>query len=616
MLKKIPQSFIADLLAKVDLVELIGRFIKLKRNGKNYSTCCPFHEEKTPSFVVSPEKQFYYCFGCSAHGNALNFLMDHQHLNFIEAVEDLAKQTGTQIPYEQTEIKQQLNHAKLNNLYELLQQANQYFQQQLKTPEAKTARIYLQKRGLSPNTIERFQIGWAPNKWQHFLQTLNHNQYTWAEQAGLAVAKNNQNYYERFRARITFPIHDPRGRVIAFGGRVLDDQQKPKYLNSPETELFHKQKVLYGQHEWLTSSGPKQSAILVEGYLDVITLSQNTIPNVLATLGTSTSPDHLHNLFRQVNTLYFCFDGDVAGTKAALRALETSLSFMQEGRQINFLFLPEQQDPDTLVRNQGPGSFLKKLSRAKPLSEFLLETLCQDLNLSHIDARARLVELAKNYYTKIPAGVYRTLLLELLSEKVKIKPEQLEPSLLQTTQPYQTKSTRYTFPQSQYKKTALPRHQAQAPYQKLQQRPPIPIIDNMIGMILQNPNLAQTANFSNNIRSAQIQQKDSLINLVELLQAKPSLSLAYLLGHWHNTSTGNYLAKLAAHKFILDQSQKDLEFSDAMKQLEQHALESILDKELLTTPPNSNKVQSLLTQISSNKAKLTIESKTSPNEIT
>jgi DNA primase len=424
--KSIPQDFIEEVISRTDLVTLIDPFVPLKRNGKNYTACCPFHDEKTPSFTVSPEKQFYYCFGCGANGNAISFLMDQQRLGFQESVTQLAQRAGLPMPDASAEDTQRYQTAK--KLSALLGKAAEFFADQLKTPAAASARQYLHNRGITPQSVQAFQLGWAPNQWTHFCGTHAQADHPLLIQAGLAIEKDKGGIYERFRGRLMFPIRDHRGQVIGFGGRVLDDS-KPKYLNSPETPVFHKQKALYGWHEWLNTRPLPTSAILVEGYTDVISLHQAGLTQALATLGTACSEHHLNLLFQRTDTLYFCFDGDAAGQKAALRALNTALPQLRDGRQIFFLMLPEGDDPDSLVKNKGPGAFLAALEHAHPLSEYLLEHLTEGKTIQKVDERAALVEKAKPFFARLPKGLYQTLLLDALAERAGIKQIVLEEAL-------------------------------------------------------------------------------------------------------------------------------------------------------------------------------------------
>ena len=426
---RIPQHFIDELIARTDIVELIGARVPLKKSGREFKACCPFHAEKTPSFWVSPDKQFYHCFGCGKHGTALGFLMDHDHLGFREAVEELATRLGVEVPHEGG-AERSAPHAD-EPLYELLARVARFYTEQL-AREAR-AREYLAKRGLTAATLERFAIGYAPNSWNELLRRFGTGD---AERkrladAGLIVerergsAREGERYYDRFRDRVMFPIRDARGRVIAFGGRVIDAGE-PKYLNSPETVLFHKGRELYGLYEARRARRTLDRLIVVEGYMDAVSLHQSGIDYAVATLGTATTAEHFRRIFRVVPTVVFAFDGDRAGRAAAWRALQQALPEAREGREIRFLFLPQGHDPDTLIAAEGPAAFEERLAAAVPLSEYLVRELSEQSELGSADGRARFAEQARPLFARVPAGVYRELLLERLAEVVRLSPARLE----------------------------------------------------------------------------------------------------------------------------------------------------------------------------------------------
>src|SRR5690606_28626611 len=379
----IPQRFIDDLLDKVDIVDVVGSRISLRKSGKNYSARCPFHDEKTPSFTVSPDKQFYYCFGCGAGGNAIGFVMDYDRTDFPQAVEQLARHAGLEVPRESRE--RDPADSRRKQLYSLLAEAEKYYRAQLRQhPDAKLATDYLKKRGLTGAIAGQFAIGFAPPGWDNLIGHLGHDdqRVRLLREAGLVIQKEDSpgRVYDRFRQRIMFPIRDTRGRTIGFGGRVLGND-KPKYLNSPETPVFHKGSELYGLYEAHTTLREIPNLLVVEGYMDVVALAQHGIHNAVATLGTAATAEHLAKLFRYTAEVIFCFDGDNAGRQAARRALETCLPAMTDGRSARFLFLPEGEDPDTLVRKLGAEGFTRLLADAQPLSEFLFHTLGESLNL-------------------------------------------------------------------------------------------------------------------------------------------------------------------------------------------------------------------------------------------
>jgi DNA primase len=392
----IPRAFIDELIARADVVEIIDSYVSLRKAGKDYQACCPFHQEKTPSFTVSREKQFYYCFGCGATGNVISFLMEHAHLEFIDAVQELASRLGLEVPFtdEPDNDNRQAHKNRLNQLYTLLAEVADFYTQQLQQhPKSIKARDYLLQRGLNLAVQTDYKIGFAPPAWDSVLQHFgtSPDNITLLIESGLLSQNEQGKRYDRFRDRVMFPIMDSRGRVVGFGGRVLG-QGDPKYLNSPETPVFHKGQELYGWFRARQQRPATEQALVVEGYMDVVALAQFDINNAVATLGTATSSEHTQQLFRHVNEVIFCFDGDKAGRKAGWRALETVLPQMQSGRQVRFMFLPEGEDPDSLVRTLGREAFLEQLGQAQPLSQFLFAHLSKQTDVSNLDGRARLVD--------------------------------------------------------------------------------------------------------------------------------------------------------------------------------------------------------------------------------
>jgi DNA primase len=431
---RIPQHFIDELIARTDIIEVIGSRVQLKRAGREYKACCPFHDEKTPSFTVSADKQFYHCFGCGTHGTALGFLMEYDHLGFVEAVEDLAARAGLEVPREGGTAAQSQPH---DELYVALERASLYFRQSLSGEPR--AREYLAKRGLTPEIAQRFGIGYAPARWDALLDRYgaSDDERQVLLRAGLIIERQPEpgrpaapGFYDRFRDRVMFPIRDTRGRTIGFGGRVLDSGE-PKYLNSPETELFHKGRELYGLYECRQATRSLQRLLVVEGYMDVVSLHQAGITYAVATLGTATTPEHLQRIFRLVGEVVFSFDGDRAGRAAAWRALENAVGEVKQGRQVRFLFLPEGQDPDTLVQEEGADAFEARLASALPLSDYLIRELSARSDPSSVDGRARLVELARPLVRRIPSEVYRELLVSQLAATVGMQASRLA-ALLET----------------------------------------------------------------------------------------------------------------------------------------------------------------------------------------
>lgn len=416
----IPQSFIDDLLDRVDIVDVVDTRVKLKRTGKNYSACCPFHEEKTPSFTVSPEKQFYYCFGCGASGNALGFVMDYERLSFPEAVEQLARVTGLEVPREVQSEAEVKREQEKKSIYSLLEKADQFYQQQLRHhPSKQMAVSYLKGRGLDGKTAKAYGVGFAPPGWDNLLKALGQkddDKHLLIQGGMLIHQEQDKKLYDRFRHRIMFPIRDLRGRVIGFGGRVLGND-KPKYLNSPETPVFHKGQELYGLYEARLAYRELPRLLVVEGYMDVVSLAQFGINYGVATLGTACGPDHLEKAFKYTSEVVFCFDGDKAGRSAALRALDASLEAMSDGRTVKFLFLPEGEDPDTLVRQTGPEKFERMIELAVPLEDYLFDAAADGLNIRTLEGRAKFSKRAAPLLDRLPKGVFRELMFESLATR-------------------------------------------------------------------------------------------------------------------------------------------------------------------------------------------------------
>ncbi|WP_178862092.1 DNA primase [Thiomicrorhabdus cannonii] len=429
----IPRSFIENLLARADLVQVINQRVPLKKAGATYKACCPFHDEKTPSFNVNPQKQFYHCFGCGASGDAIKFLMEYDGLSFVEAVESLAAQYGMEVPREKLSPKQQAQQQakqeKQRDLYDVMHLVAKFYRHQLRDhPQSEQAKAYLKHRGLSPEIAKTYVIGFAPAGWDTLVKGLQADAQLQQQlvDTGMLIRKDDGKLYDRFRQRIMFPIRDGRGRVVAFGGRVLGDDQ-PKYLNSPETPIFHKSYALYGLYEMRQTREKFDHILVVEGYMDVVALAQFGLRNAVATLGTATTIDHLHMLFRQVNEIVFCFDGDQAGTKAAWKALELALPLMEKERSVRFLFLPQGEDPDSMVRKEGLQNFQTRIRNALTLSDFLFQGLQGRLSfpLSSIEGRQQLVSFAQSFIQQAQ-GLYQYLLVERLSELVGLPAWRLE----------------------------------------------------------------------------------------------------------------------------------------------------------------------------------------------
>ena len=413
MSSRIPQNFIDEVVTRTDIVELIDGHVPLKKKGKEYSACCPFHNEKTASFTVSPDKQFYHCFGCGAHGTALGFLMEYERLDFIEAVEVLAQQHGLQIPQEDGPYEKN-NH---QELFDLLQKANDYFQQNLR--QQKNAIHYLKNRGVSGDIAAKYNLGFAADSFDDLITHFNNlaSQQQLEDIGLIKKSEKSSGFYDRFRNRITFPIKDRRGRVIGFGGRVLDDAI-PKYLNSPETPIFHKSDALYGLYEARKSKQASKSLIVVEGYMDVVALAQHGIENVVATLGTATTTQHIQQLYRCTQEIIFCFDGDRAGREAAWRAAQQTIPLFKDGLEAKFLFLPQGEDPDSLIRTRGKEIFFQYIKDGDSLSNFIFSKLSEDVDIRTPSGKARFANLVKPLLEKLPNGVFKNLVFKELEQKV------------------------------------------------------------------------------------------------------------------------------------------------------------------------------------------------------
>ena len=409
----IPESFIQDLLARVDIVDLVDSYVPLKKAGANYAACCPFHNEKSPSFTVSPTKQFYHCFGCGAHGTAIGFVMEYQGMGFIDAVNELASRAGMQVPESEGRSFHDEKPGQTRTLIEVMARAAAYYKAQLK--QSPRAIEYCKKRGLSGEVAARFGIGYAPDGWQNLEAVFADYNADELKVAGLIIENEAGRRYDRFRDRLMIPIVNPKGEIIAFGGRIID-QGEPKYLNSPETPLFEKGRELFGLPQARQALRETNTAIVTEGYMDVIALSQNGVGNAVATLGTATTPTHVQKLLRQVDRIVFSFDGDNAGRKAAWRALENALEALADNKQIGFVFLPAEHDPDSFIREFGKPEFDRLVTQAMPLSDFLLRELAQRCDLTSSEGKARLIYEAKPLLLKLPTPLLRLQLVKRLAE--------------------------------------------------------------------------------------------------------------------------------------------------------------------------------------------------------
>ncbi|MFL6550404.1 MAG: DNA primase [Povalibacter sp.] len=552
---RIPQHFIDELVARADIVELIGSRLQLKKHGKEYKACCPFHNEKTPSFTVVPDKQFYHCFGCSAHGTALGFLMEHDHLTFVEAVEELAARVGLDVPHEENAMRAA---APSDGLFAILDKAAELYRQQLLGSDR--GKDYFKARGLNAETASRFALGYAPDAWDFVLKALGASDADKQklQQVGLTIEREKRagvnassGFYDRFRDRVMFPIRDARGRTIGFGGRVLD-KGEPKYLNSPETELFHKGRELYGLFEARQVSRTLNRLLVVEGYMDVVRLHQAGITYAVATLGTATTPEHLQRVFRICNELIFCFDGDRAGRAAAWRALENSLSQIRDGRQIRFLFLPEGQDPDSLVGEEGREAFETRLQSALPLSEYFLNHLSSQVDLRTVDGRARFAELARPLLERIPEGVYRELMNDEVAQRVRIDSSRLNAG-----------STRSESPATAAQKR--PEYALRKPAAMSGGRGSL--VRQAIRTLVHYPEIAAKAPSPDGLAGIDRPGIPLLMELLNDLQENPCGNTAALLERWRGRPDFDPLFRLAEAEYPVDAAGAARELNDALIQL-------------------------------------------------
>ena len=579
MAGRIPQAFLDDLLDRVDIVEVIDRRVKLKKAGKNYSARCPFHDEKTPSFSVNPEKQFYYCFGCGAGGNALGFVMDYENIDFPQAVESLAQTVGLEVPREagRSPGSGDAGNSLHRQLYELMETVAAFYRRQLREHrDAPRAVEYLKGRGLSGVIAGEFDLGYAPPGWDNLLTALGTDEArrTLLEQAGMLVRNDAGRVYDRFRDRIMFPIRDNRGRLVAFGGRVLGDE-KPKYLNSPETPVFQKGRELYGLHQARKHNRHLERVLIVEGYMDVIALAQHDVRNATATLGTATSQTHLQRLYRLAPEVVFCFDGDEAGRKAAFRAMEAALPCLEDGRQARFLFLPEGEDPDSAVRKGGTESFNALVRNAVPLETFLFDNLAEGIDLATMDGRARLSKRILPHIRRLPEGVYRQLMMQALAERTGLELSSLEqlsaPAPAAEPQQEPPREARPEAPESR-SAAAPPPAGGSAPARREAVPASTPgtagLVHSAIALLLHRPDMANLAQ-ARDIAEVEDENAGLLRELLELLNKRPGSNTAMLLGHWYGTPEGELLARLAGQERLIPSDGIEQQFSDTLAALRQ-----------------------------------------------
>lgn len=561
----IPKHFIEDLIARVDLVELIGSRVPLKKHGKEYKACCPFHGEKTPSFSVVPDKNFYHCFGCGEHGNALGFLMKHDNLGFVEAVEELADRVGVDVPREQTPGQRP---PPADALFATLDKAAGFYRNEL----LNTARgkDYFKSRGITGETAVAFGLGYSPDAWDSVLKLLGGSEGERARllQVGLIIERDNRSgHYDRFRDRVMFPIRDARGRTIGFGGRVLD-KGEPKYMNSPETELFHKGRELYGLYEVRQALRNPTRLMIVEGYMDVVRLHQAGIKYAVATLGTATTPEHLNRLFRICQEVTFCFDGDRAGRAAAWKALENALPQVREGRQIRFLFLPDGHDPDSLVGEEGRDAFEARVATAQPLSEYFIKYLGEQVDVRTIDSRARLVTLARPLLERMPPGIFRDYMDRKVAGFLGVSTERL----LELLAMDRTSANSAASAQSGESSAMMSRSDSSRPSAGRRN-----LVRQAIHLLVHYPEIADKVVLNPALATLERPGVPLLIELIEELGRRPCANTGALLERWRDRPDVGHLAKLAAQECLVNAAGAATELAGAVQQLGDEAARARTD---------------------------------------
>jgi len=535
----IPDSFIDELLARVDIVDVIERRVPLKKAGREWTACCPFHNERSPSFYVSPAKQFFHCFGCGVHGSAIKFLMDYDRLEFPDAVEELAQTVGLTVPREGG--REAAPREDKTDLYALLDAAAGWYEGEL--PRHADAQAYCRKRGLDAETIKRFRLGWAPAGYDGVIRSLGNTprRMELLNEAGMVASNDKGSKYDRFRERLMFPILDRRGRVIAFGGRVLSSEQSPKYLNSPETPLFHKGRELFALWQVKQANQSLTRIVVVEGYMDVIALHQAGLPIAVATLGTATTPEHTELLFRATPDVVFCFDGDRAGRAAAWKALESALPRLRDGRQAYFLFLPDGEDPDSLVRKEGKDGFEKRIKEATPLSDYFFNELSHDVDMASLDGRARLAERARPLLAKLPDGAFLDLMAQELEKRSGARAMlQADPASHRAVQ----------------RPTAVQRS----------------LVRSAISLLLAQPELADRVERPYRFLRLDKPGVELLAELLDLARARPGINPAMLVEHFAERAEYPSLQKLMAAATVGEPEAQAAEFFDALQRMEDQAI--------------------------------------------
>ncbi len=547
---RIPQYFIDELLARIDIVDIVNTHVPLKRTGKNYQACCPFHDEKTPSFTVSEQKQFYYCFGCGASGTAITFLMEYRRIGFVDAIEELAAHAAMEIPHGAGTVSG--GQRKFCEFYELMEKVVAHYAKQLRKHEtAYTVVNYLRGRGIGGEIAAEFELGFAPDGWDNVKSALGSSREVLQSllKTGVVAEKDNGTCYDRFRNRLIFPIRDQRGRAIGLGGRVLGDDT-PKYLNSPETPIFHKGRELYGLYQAGGAIKELGYLYIVEGYMDVIALAQAGIRNAVAGLGTAVTHPQIEKLFRITHKLVFCFDGDAAGRRAALRTVENALSMLREGRQVYFIFLPEGEDPDSFVRKNGKAAFLDE-GRQTPLSTFLFDSISGQVDLQSVEGRAEMVNETLRYLSKLPVDPYRDILCRELGRISRYDDEYIQQHLSKMAS---NKTADRTAGNQRYS----------GDNKGLEK------IRWLVRCLLHRPALAMTIDFAERLQHISSPGVVFLRELIAFIQRSPNITLAGILENWRGTKFENRLRELAADETIFDEIEVTKEvFLDAVDKLVQ-----------------------------------------------
>ena len=550
MAGRIPRQFIDDLLARADIVELVESRVPLKKAGKNYQACCPFHTEKSPSFTVSQDKQFYHCFGCGEHGNAISFLMEFDRLDFPDAIEELASHYGMEVPREENKAspaeqrKQQKAYQQKQDDYQLMEQISRFYQQQLKEATDKdTAIDYLKGRGLTGEVVKRFAVGYISDAWDGMMKVFGQSyaSNTQLVDLGMAIQGDKNKPYDRFRGRIMFPIRDKRGRVIGFGGRVLGDGT-PKYLNSPETRIYHKGQELYGLYEAKQANKQLNRLVVVEGYMDVVALAQHGVDYAVASLGTATTEEQLQTLFRTVKEVICCYDGDRAGRDAAWRAMNNALPMIRDGYTMKFVFLPDGEDPDSLIREQGQAAFESILDNAAPLSKFIFDHLLAQVNMQTLEGRAALVDSFQPYLAKLPSGVLKdAIIIELANNFGTGTENQL----------------------AKFKK-----ENADKP-EKIKAKPKNKVtpVRLAIALLLEHPHIVNALPDAAVLHHVDLPGISLLNQLLELCKQASDIKSAQLLEHFRDTTEGKQLAKLLCWQHHVEPDAAEDVFLDCIEKM-------------------------------------------------